>query len=114
MTLIDFKGGYRFGGNPEEIFEKFFGTNNPFSNLIGTFLKLSHLLDQDGSQELGSLFGFAFGGLNYSGIRSVPTLEVVVECTLNELYNGCSKKVTYTRTVLNGDGQTTKDVQETK
>ena len=29
------KGGYRFGGNPEEIFEKFFGTNNPFSQLFG-------------------------------------------------------------------------------
>lgn len=24
------KGGYRFGGNPEEIFEKFFGASNPF------------------------------------------------------------------------------------
>lgn len=25
------KGGYRFSGNPDEIFEKFFGTNNPFA-----------------------------------------------------------------------------------
>lgn len=25
------KGGYRFGGNPEEIFEKFFGSSNPFA-----------------------------------------------------------------------------------
>jgi len=25
------KGGYRFSGNSYEIFEKFFGTNNPFT-----------------------------------------------------------------------------------
>lgn len=25
------KGGYRFSGNIEEIFEKFFGTDNPFT-----------------------------------------------------------------------------------
>jgi hypothetical protein len=33
---IDLKGGYSFAGNPEEIFEKFFGTSNPFAQLIGT------------------------------------------------------------------------------
>jgi DnaJ family protein B protein 13 len=27
------KGGYRFGGNPEEIFEKFYGSNNPFAQI---------------------------------------------------------------------------------
>ena len=27
----DLKGGYRFSGNPEEIFESFFGTSNPFT-----------------------------------------------------------------------------------
>jgi len=104
--LIDgnFKGGYRFGGNPEEVFEKFFGTNNPFA----------YIIDNKGDEELGSLFGFAFGGLNYKGPTSIANLEVVVECTLNELYNGCSKKISYNRTVLNPDGKTTKDILETK
>jgi len=100
----NFKGGYRFGGNPEEVFEKFFGTINPFS----------YLIDKKGDEELGTLFGFAFGGLNYKGPSKIPNLEVPVECTLNELYNGCSKRVTYTRTVLNLDGKTTKDIDETK
>lgn len=27
----NFKGGYRFSGNSLEIFEKFFGTSNPFT-----------------------------------------------------------------------------------
>lgn len=39
LLILDFKGGYRFGGNPEEIFEKFFGTNNPFASLIGILAK---------------------------------------------------------------------------
>jgi DnaJ family protein B protein 13 len=104
--LVDgnFKGGYRFGGNPEQIFEKFFGSTNPFANLV----------DNEGKEELGSLFGFAFGGLNYQGVKSVKTLDVLVECSLNELYNGCSKTVTYTKSILNADGQTTRDIQETK
>lgn len=34
-----FKGGYRFSGNTLEIFEKFFGTNNPFAvALDGKFI----------------------------------------------------------------------------
>mgnify|MGYP001807907587 CR=1 FL=1 len=31
LIIIDLKGGYSFAGNPEEIFEKFFGTSNPFA-----------------------------------------------------------------------------------
>jgi len=46
------KGGYRFSGNPDEIFEKFFGTNNPFAQIY----------DAEGKQPLNSLFGFSFGG----------------------------------------------------
>jgi len=76
-------------------------------------IKLTYL-DDNGKDELGSLFGFAFKGLNYQGPKSIPNLEVTVDCTLNELYTGCSKDVTYTRIVLNGDGQTTRNIQETK
>lgn len=31
--FCDFKGGYHFSGEPEKIFETFFGTDNPFSIL---------------------------------------------------------------------------------
>lgn len=50
------------------------------------------------------MFGFAFGGLNYQGPTSIDDLVVNVECTLNELYSGCSKEVRYERRVLNRDG----------
>jgi DnaJ family protein B protein 13 len=56
---IDLKGGYRFAGNPEEIFERFFGTANPFAQLIGSYIRMS--LDGDGREAHGSLFSHAFG-----------------------------------------------------
>ena len=76
--------------------------------------RTNSFLDDSGKEELGSMFGFAFKGLNYQGAKSIANLEVPLDCTLNELYTGCSKEVTYTRIVLNGDGQTTRNVQETK
>lgn len=60
------------------------------------------------------MFGHAFKGLNYQGSKLTPALEVPLDCTLNELYNGCTKLITYTRTILNADGQTTSNIQETK
>ncbi|EAR85350.2 DnaJ (Hsp40) family B protein (macronuclear) [Tetrahymena thermophila SB210] len=98
------KGGYRFGGNPEEIFEKFFGAMNPFQQIY----------DSENQENVGSLFGYAFGAQNQSAPLPPKPLHVVVECTLAELYNGCSKNVTYQRTVLNKDGRTTTDIKESK
>lgn len=54
---------------------------------------------------MGTMFGFAFGGLSYQGPTSIPNLEVPVECTLNELYNGCTKHVTYNRTVISEENE---------
>ncbi|CAD8052917.1 unnamed protein product [Paramecium primaurelia] len=98
------KGGYSFAGNPEEIFEKFFGTSNPFAQLI----------DTNGSENHGTLFSHAFGGQNFPGIPGPQDLEIQVECTLHELYNGCAKTVSYQRQILNKDGITTRQITETK
>jgi hypothetical protein len=38
---IDFKGGYHFSGKPEEVFEKFFGSSNPFEQICGIITLLS-------------------------------------------------------------------------
>ena len=48
-------GGYRFSGNSYEIFEKFFGNANPFTDK----------LEDDGHDQYGSMFGDAFGGMNF-------------------------------------------------
>lgn len=43
----ELKGGYRFANNPEEIFTKFYGEYNAFSQIF----------DSKGEEEYGSLFG---------------------------------------------------------
>ncbi|EGR33185.1 hypothetical protein IMG5_059990 [Ichthyophthirius multifiliis] len=110
------KGGYIFEGNPEEIFEKFFGTGNPFKQTYDTTNK----------QDIGELFRYPFAHLN-KNLSMPKDLHVEIECTLNELYNGCIKEITYKRTVfiyviiyiyvfqiLNKDGITTKEITEIK
>ena len=32
LIFLEFVGGYVYGGNGYEIFDKFFGTNNPFAD----------------------------------------------------------------------------------
>ena len=51
-TILELCGGYHFAGNPEDIFEKFFAKTNPYANLH----------DDEGNENLGTLFGHAFGG----------------------------------------------------
>ncbi|KRX10344.1 HSP40/DnaJ peptide-binding [Pseudocohnilembus persalinus] len=99
-----FKGGYTFQGNPNEIFESFFGTDNPFTQLY----------DYQGKTPIKSLLGFQFDADKYLGVLPPQDLHVEVPCTLNELYNGCKKQVSYKKTVLNGDGNTTREIDETK
>jgi hypothetical protein len=70
--------------------------------------------DAEGKELKGSMFGSSFGNQNFKGISFVPNLIVSVPCTLNELYNGCSKLVQYERTALNADGRTTSQIIESK
>lgn len=55
------------------------------------------IIDTDGSENNGTLFSHAFGAQNFTGIAGPKDLEIKVECTLHELYNGCAKKISYTR-----------------
>lgn len=95
----ELKGGYHFKGNPEEIFENFFGTHNVYSAL----------LEKDTDNQ-GSMFGFSFGSQNFKEVRKPDDLVVEVPCTLVELYSGCSKEVKFDRITLNRDGVTTSNV----
>jgi DnaJ family protein B protein 13 len=92
----ELKGGYYFKGNPEEIFESFFGTNNIYSAL----------LEKD-ADNMGSLLGYSFGAQNYTRVKKPEELLVDVPCNLTELYCGCSKVVSFHKTILNRDGITT-------
>lgn len=93
-------GGYRYGGNSFEIFEKFFGTTNPFADR----------LEDDGRDQLGSMFGDSFGALNSVTHPAPKDIKVTIACTLSELYNGCLKKITYYRLGLMHDGRTQREL----
>ena len=81
-----------------------FGSENPYS----------HLFDEEGKEEFGTLFGYAFGGMKQKPPQSLPPLVIPVTCTLNELYSGCLKPVSFTRSKLKPDGRTTLEVNEEK
>jgi DnaJ-class molecular chaperone len=92
------KGGYKYGGNSEQIFEKFFGSKNPFA-----LIKDPDRFDD----EYGTMFSSAFGGQYSKEKEPLRNVEVGLECTLEELCNGCVKKLNYQRKILNSDGRTT-------
>ena len=87
------KGGYIYSGNGHEIFEKFMGTANPFT-LKGESEKgfFDELICENKKNEEG-----------------VQPIDVDLECTLEELYNGCVKHIKYKRRVIGVDFRTTEE-----
>ena len=95
------KGGYKYMGNGHEIFEKFMGTSNPFA------LK-SELEKEKMSVETSAAFEKSFGEQKQEkGI--LPPIDIDLECTLEELYNGCVKTIKYKKKAISYDLRTTKD-----
>ena len=85
-----FIGGYRYIGNAFEIFEKFFGSANPF---FSSFSDDSSLRN----------FGVNLPKSDTISEEKVTDLIIEVPCTLEELYNGCQKTLKYNRFFLNAD-----------
>ena len=87
------KGGYIYSGNGHEIFEKFMGTANPFT-LKGESEK--GFFDEQICE-------------NKKNEEGVQPIDVDLECTLEELYNGCVKHIKYKRRVIGVDFRTTEE-----
>ena len=87
------KGGYIYSGNGHEIFEKFTGTANPFT-LKGESEK--GFFDEQICE-------------NKKNEEGVQPIDVDLECTLEELYNGCVKHIKYKRRVIGVDFRTTEE-----
>lgn len=76
------RGGYRFSGNTNQIFELFFGTSNPFTiTLDGKGNQISALDQMSGA----------------AADTADSDLHVGVECTLEEFYYGCLKEIHFER-----------------
>lgn len=81
--------GYVYKGNAEEIHNGLFSAANPFF--------------EDSAPEPGSLFGQAARGLNMPPEAVPEDIVIELHCTLEELYNGCMKTVTYSARKVNSD-----------
>ena len=96
--IIDKKGkiktGYIYSGNGHEIFEKFMGPDNPFT-----------LKDE---YEKGFFDEVKEENKNLNEDK-VKNIDVNLECTLEELYNGCVKKINYKKRVIGFDFRTTEE-----
>lgn len=99
---LDGRGGYKYLNNADEIFQNFFKSKEIIAKLMHT-------------EEIeGSLFGTAMRGMNQPENSRPLNLEVTVACSLEELYNGCSKSIEYERQVLNDDNSTLKVMKHVK
>ena len=76
-----FQGGYSYKQNAQEIFENFFGSKNPFAMFC-----------------FGESTPFA-SRLNKPGPRKPDPIQRDLPCTLEELFNGCTKRLNITRKV---------------
>ncbi len=60
------------------------------------------------------MFSSAFGGQYALENERLPDIIAELECSLEELYNGYVKVLSYKRRVLNSDGRTTSLIDEEK
>ena len=86
--------GYNYKENAQEIFENFFGTGNPFSTFgFGETAPFSTRLNKPGPK------------------KGEPVLYNL-ECTLEELYSGCTKKFNVVRKRWAADGTLCDDTKQ--
>ena len=83
--------------SPFSLFDQFFNGTNPW---------LEQRADT-GSDTFGSMFGDGFGGLSCPAKPKPEDIEVTLDCTFAEFYNGCFKTCRYERNIVQADGKTT-------
>ena len=73
------------------------------------YLPFSQLFDSEGKQLYGSLFAKQMSKIKKQFYQA-DDIEVTVDCTIRELYNGCLKSFSYDATVLTLDTQNLKKI----
>uniref|UniRef100_K3WPE3 J domain-containing protein n=1 Tax=Globisporangium ultimum (strain ATCC 200006 / CBS 805.95 / DAOM BR144) TaxID=431595 RepID=K3WPE3_GLOUD len=118
-------GGFSFHStDPSKIFEQFFGTSNPneaehldpmsMFGGMGGFGRNSRARRAGGG---GAGMGGAFGGMDdmfggMGGASKAQKLKRQLECTLDQLYTGCTKKLKITRKVFDQATQQMREEQK--
>ena len=85
--------------NANDIFAEFFGSSSPFGGMGGGMRGGSGFGSLFGDDMFGSFGGGGGGPMNQSGHRKTLPIERTLPCTLEELYNGTTKKMKISREI---------------
>ena len=96
--------GYRYLGNGHEIFEKFMGTANPFTLIRENEKKSREIREKENIVIDASK--------QEKQEKKAKDIVIELECTLEELYNGCVKNVKYNRKKVASDSVSLEDVED--
>ena len=103
--------GYRYLGNGHEIFEKFMGTSNPFT-LIRENEKKNKEIKEKGNIVMDAAKQNNLNEEKNENIKKAKDIVIDLECSLEELYNGCVKNVKYIRKKVCSDSVSLEEVEE--
>ena len=96
--------GYRYLGNGHEIFEKFMGTANPFTLIRENEKKSREIREKENIVIDASK--------QEKQEKRAKDIVIELECTLEELYNGCVKNVKYNRKKVASDSVSLEEVED--
>ena len=104
--------GYRYLWNGHEIFEKFMGTSNPFA-----LIRENEKINKEIKEKENIVIDAAKPSnpdenKNEKKEKKGKDYIIELECSLEELYNGCIKNVKYIRKKISSDSVTLEDVEE--
>eukprot|EP00096_Caligus_rogercresseyi_P004116 TRINITY_DN18275_c0_g1_i1.p1 TRINITY_DN18275_c0_g1~~TRINITY_DN18275_c0_g1_i1.p1 ORF type:complete len:327 (-),score=118.26 TRINITY_DN18275_c0_g1_i1:184-1164(-) len=90
------------GVDPRDIFAQFFGTSDPFANLLGGGHGMMNGVED---MDISDLFGGG-GGYHHrhSAAKKEPTIERHIPVTLEDIATGTEKKMKISRKVVSHDG----------
>ena len=103
--------GYRYLGNGHEIFEKFMGTSNPFT-LIRENEKKNKEIKEKENIIIDAAKQNNLNEEKNENIKKAKDIVIDLECSLEELYNGCVKNVKYIRKKVCSDSVSLEEVEE--
>ena len=104
--------GYRYLGNGHEIFEKFMGTANPFTLIRENEKRSKEIKEKENIVIDAAKQNNSNEDKNEENIKKVKDIIIDLECTLEELYIGCTKNVKYIRKKVASDSVSLEEVEE--
>ena len=103
--------GYRYLGNGHEIFEKFMGTSNPFTLIRENEKKIKEIKEKE-NIVIDAANQNNLNEEKNENIKKAKDIVIDLECSLEELYNGCVKNVKYIRKKVCSDSVSLEEIEE--